>query len=83
MKAFQKYGFVMILMSRAAPILPEVSACLAGMTRMRIRTFFVAWSINTIKGNPALKQETIAFWKNNERFSNPITLNEAIGSSSE
>ncbi|BCL69478.1 hypothetical protein TUMSATVNIG1_14270 [Vibrio nigripulchritudo] len=46
--AFQKHGFVMILLSRAVPILPEVTACLAGMTGMKFSRFIVAWSISTI-----------------------------------
>jgi len=45
---FRKHGFVMILLSRAMPILPEVTACLAGMTRMRFLNFAAAWSIATI-----------------------------------
>jgi membrane protein DedA with SNARE-associated domain len=36
-ESFHKYGFLMILMSRASPILPEVSACMAGITRMPFR----------------------------------------------
>ncbi|CCN50559.1 hypothetical protein MADA3029_940233 [Vibrio nigripulchritudo MADA3029] len=46
--AFKKHGFVMILLSRAVPILPEVTACLAGMTGMKFSRFIVAWSISTI-----------------------------------
>jgi uncharacterized membrane protein YdjX (TVP38/TMEM64 family) len=38
----------MILMSRASPILPEVSACMAGITRMPFRKFLLAWTINTV-----------------------------------
>lgn len=40
---FQKHGFVMILLSRAMPILPEASACLSGMTRMPFTKFLIAW----------------------------------------
>jgi uncharacterized membrane protein YdjX (TVP38/TMEM64 family) len=36
-ESFHKYGFLMILMSRASPILPEVSACMAGITGMQFR----------------------------------------------
>lgn len=46
--AFDRAGFAMIILSRAAPILPEASACLAGMTRMKFWRFFLAWSISTI-----------------------------------
>ncbi len=45
---FEKSGFAMIILSRAAPILPETSACLAGMTKMAFSKFFLAWSISTI-----------------------------------
>lgn len=45
---FKKYGFIMILMSRAVPIFPEVSACLAGMTKMNFSRFFIAWSLSSI-----------------------------------
>ena len=41
--AFHKSGPIMIMLSRAAPIVPEVTACMAGVTRMppwRYATFF-------------------------------------------
>ncbi|WP_370981148.1 TVP38/TMEM64 family protein [Agaribacterium sp. ZY112] len=47
-KQFHKYGIFMILFSRAMPILPEVSACLAGITRMSFGKFLLAWSVCTI-----------------------------------
>ena len=40
---FNKHGFVVILLSRAAPILPEVTACLSGITRMPFSKFLFAW----------------------------------------
>ncbi len=46
--AFQKHGFVMILLSRAMPILPEITACLSGMTRMPFNKFFMAWMISSV-----------------------------------
>ena len=46
--AFRSHGFVTILMSRAVPILPEVSACMAGLTNMKLSKFILAWSIGTI-----------------------------------
>jgi len=46
--AFNKYGFVMILLSRSSPILPEVSACMSGITKMKFPTFILAWLINTV-----------------------------------
>ncbi|NOY72664.1 MAG: VTT domain-containing protein [Gammaproteobacteria bacterium] len=45
---FQKHGVVMILLSRAMPILPEVTACLSGMTRMPFSKFLIAWSISSV-----------------------------------
>ncbi len=46
--SFQEHGFTLILFSRAVPMLPEVSACLAGMTRMPFARFLVAWAIATV-----------------------------------
>ncbi len=46
--SFQTHGLAMILLSRVSPILPEVSACMAGMTGMRFSTFILVWSANTI-----------------------------------
>lgn len=45
---FRKHGVVMILLARAIPILPEVTACLAGMTNMKFWKFLLAWSFSTI-----------------------------------
>lgn len=45
---FQQYGVTMIILSRSSPILPEVSACMAGMTKMKFSKFFFAWSLNSI-----------------------------------
>ena len=47
-QTFQRHGFVLILLSRAAPILPEVSACLAGATGMSFVRFMTAWSLSTV-----------------------------------
>ena len=47
-QTFQKHGFVMILLSRAMPILPEVSACLSGITRMPFAKFMIAWMISSV-----------------------------------
>lgn len=46
--AFLAHGFIMIILSRAMPILPEVSACLAGMTQMRYARFLTAWLLSTV-----------------------------------
>ena len=45
---FHEHGFVMILLSRAAPIVPEISACLAGFTRMPFSRFIAAWTLCTV-----------------------------------
>ncbi|MEM7258851.1 MAG: VTT domain-containing protein [Pseudomonadota bacterium] len=45
--SFRKYGIATILMSRAVPILPEVSACMAGLTRMHFWRFAAAWLFST------------------------------------
>jgi uncharacterized membrane protein YdjX (TVP38/TMEM64 family) len=44
---FHQHGILILLLSRAAPILPEVSACMAGVTKMKFSTFLIAWlSVN-------------------------------------
>jgi len=45
---FRQHSFIMILLSRAMPILPEVTACLAGMTKMKFSKFMLAWLISTV-----------------------------------
>ena len=45
---FSEYGFSMILLSRSVPILPEVTACLSGMTGMPFKRFLLAWLINSV-----------------------------------
>jgi len=45
---FKTHGVVMVLLSRAIPILPEVTACLAGMTKMKFVKFSLAWSLSTV-----------------------------------
>ncbi|WP_083602027.1 TVP38/TMEM64 family protein [Thalassotalea sp. PP2-459] len=44
---FKQHGFIFILLSRAMPILPEVSACLAGIAQMPFHRFFLAWVLST------------------------------------
>jgi uncharacterized membrane protein YdjX (TVP38/TMEM64 family) len=46
--AFREHGVVMILLSRALPMLPEMSACLAGLTKMRLGRFVLAWTGSTV-----------------------------------
>lgn len=45
---FQQHGAVVILLSRATPILPEVSACMAGMTKMPFMKFCILWLVSTV-----------------------------------
>ena len=45
---FGKYGSLVLLICRAVPILPEVSCCLAGATRMPFWKFFPAFLLGTI-----------------------------------
>lgn len=45
---FQKRGPVVILLSRATPILPEISACMAGMIKMPFKHFISYWLISTL-----------------------------------
>lgn len=46
--SFKRFGFMMILLSRATPILPEVTACLSGMTKMRFSKFALAWLVSSL-----------------------------------
>src|SRR5687767_2034153 len=41
-RLFRTKGAWMVALSRSIPVLPEVIACLAGLTRMPARTFFAA-----------------------------------------
>lgn len=45
---FKKHGVMMILLSRAMPILPEITACLSGTTRMNFSKFLLAWLISSV-----------------------------------
>ena len=47
-QAFTDHGFIMILLARVMPILPEVTACLAGFTHMRLMRFTTAWAFSTV-----------------------------------
>ena len=46
--SFSRVGFGTILLSRAMPILPEVSACMAGLTQMSRSKFALAWLGSTV-----------------------------------
>lgn len=45
---FNQYGVVMILLSRAMPILPEVTACLSGISKMSFTKFLLAWTLSCV-----------------------------------
>ncbi len=45
---FHKHGFAMILLSRAMPMLPEVTSCLSGSTRIPFFKFLGAWAISSV-----------------------------------
>lgn len=47
-QSFEAHGPGMIMLARAAPILPEVTACMAGMTRMPLARFALFWIIGTL-----------------------------------
>lgn len=47
-ETFQRHGPGMILLSRAAPIVPEVTACMAGATRMPLGRFLLFFLIGTL-----------------------------------
>ena len=46
--SFRQHGSTTILLSRAVPILPEVSACMAGLTRLPLARFALVWLISTV-----------------------------------
>jgi len=45
---FNKHGVLVLVLSRAVPMLPEISACLAGTCNMSLKRFLLAWSLGTI-----------------------------------
>ena len=47
-ETFRRHGPVVILLARAMPILPEVSACMAGLTRMPFCKFLALWLFNVV-----------------------------------
>ncbi|TVZ40395.1 putative membrane protein YdjX (TVP38/TMEM64 family) [Alteromonadaceae bacterium 2753L.S.0a.02] len=46
--AFQQHGAIVIVLSRALPMLPEICACLAGMTGMPFTKFILYWLLSTV-----------------------------------
>jgi len=47
-EAFQKNGPAMITLSRAAPMVPEVTACMAGATNMSFKRFLTFFYLGTV-----------------------------------
>ena len=47
-QTFQESGPVMIMLSRAVPIVPEVTACMAGATGMRFSRYLTFFAIGTV-----------------------------------
>jgi len=45
---FSRHGLMVLSIARAVPILAEVSACLAGATKLPIKRFALGWAINSI-----------------------------------
>jgi len=45
---FNEHGFLLIVISRAIPIFPEITTCLAGISGMPYLKFLTAWSISII-----------------------------------
>ena len=45
---FNKHGILVLVLSRAVPMLPEISSCLAGTCKMSLKRFLFAWSLGTI-----------------------------------
>ena len=46
--AFHRNGPAMIMLSRAAPIVPELTACMAGATRMNLSLYGVFFAVGTV-----------------------------------
>jgi len=45
---FSRHGLMVLSMARAVPILAEVSACLAGATKLPVKRFALGWAINSV-----------------------------------
>lgn len=46
--AFEKYGLTMILLSRCSPLLPEITSCIAGSTKMNFIKFYSTWALVSV-----------------------------------
>lgn len=47
-KIFNQHGMIMLMLSRAMPMLTEISSCLAGTCKMPLSKYLLGWSIGTI-----------------------------------
>ncbi|QTD56758.1 TVP38/TMEM64 family protein [Parasphingorhabdus cellanae] len=47
-EAFARSGPAMIMLARAAPMVPEVTACMAGVTRMPLPRYLIFYALGTI-----------------------------------
>ncbi len=47
-ESFQQHGSTIIFLSRAIPMLPEISACMAGVTRMPYHKFILLWLVSCV-----------------------------------
>jgi membrane protein DedA with SNARE-associated domain len=47
-RTFHRHGPVIIILARALPMLPEVSSCMAGATRMPFAKFIGLWLVNIV-----------------------------------
>ncbi|NOX43158.1 MAG: VTT domain-containing protein [Gammaproteobacteria bacterium] len=45
---FQQHGVLVLILSRAMPILPEISVCLAGASKMPFARFLLGWSLGSL-----------------------------------
>jgi len=46
--SYSEYGSIILIICRALPILPEVSCCMAGATRMSFGKFLLMYSLGTV-----------------------------------
>lgn len=47
-QSFKQHGSTIIFLSRAVPMLPEISACMAGVTKMPYRKFLLFWLVSCV-----------------------------------
>jgi len=47
-EVFNEHGALMLIISRAMPMLPEITSCLAGASKMPFSKYLFAWAIGSI-----------------------------------